>query len=701
MMRAGLVLLLLSTALAGALPGQSALDRYLEMPDDYQEFWRGYRPAREADDESAMDKAVRVHRAEAEGVLDLWIADICKVDVPELHHELRTLAWSLDRAEGQTRYIERVRGVLDLDVAGRRTRAGAIAQISIAYELLTEARTVRSEAGWSEATRAFDLALKGFEAIGDREFSVYCLQALSEIEDAQGRPWERGRLLVRLVAAGDELAYKDALVEQARSEIARLIALGIDPHADKPAEVPVDPEAGEEDGAGAEGGGKGRGLTSFLPGSIESVSEFELVVAKKGITGVTLPSFAPPEQYLLWNVTWLDKDGPSAWDSDRHVRLAPFGAELAVTREGSTFGIDSDGDGRPDVTCTPSSTPQLIEVPDPAGGPSWPLMIAVPGDRETMFGLDLNYSPQPEGARVRFHTGHWMEGEAADEILRLYDSNLSGKYGDVFEYWEDRVTLYEEEDPTIWFETDAVLVGKAKTALPWSSVLPVGGTFWRTGLDPDGRRLTLREMNLETGFVKLDLAASAAPAHIVIRETGKLEGAFFDVVPAKKGGVVEVPAGTYELSFGRLASGTKTGMKQARMYRGRAAPFEVAPGATHVLSLGAPYDLRLLSSTDGKEEVVDGLSLRIHGRGGEEWAMIYDDQLLPEVELRNADGKRVGKAVKMMRPDIEAWQTGKSSTIWFPLSARIERKGEGPFTLHATAKSHPLLGGPFTTPEPR
>ena len=50
-----------------------------------------------------------------------------------------------------------------------------------------------------------------------------------------------------------------------------------------------------------------------------------------------------------------------------------------------------------------------------------------------MFGLNVNYAPQPIGARIRFGAGMHVEGKILGESCAIYDTNVSGRFGDFFE----------------------------------------------------------------------------------------------------------------------------------------------------------------------------------------------------------------------------------------------------------------------------
>jgi hypothetical protein len=680
--------------LAGAATAQRGVEH---MPEDLAPFWDQYYPAKAEDDEGEMDKAVRLHADLAERSLELLIDDVCIKDEYELHDELRTLAWSMDRVQGQTRFIERVRFVLDLELTERRLRRQAVGEFLDGLDLFFAAAEERSEEAWMATLAKFETSRRNFERLGDAEWTILNLRQMCDVELQLRRPWERGQLLKEIVKQAEKLAYKEIQGEWAEFELAKLRETGLDPDGPKPAPGTIGADGGGGGDDAPTGGGAGRGLTSFAPDSKEEATALKLDVPKKGIGTVGLPTFNPIDQFLIWPYTYVKENGPTEFDSGRPLMLQPFGSTLMLTRDGTEFGIDSNGDGESDVLFSPSTNPQRIDIPSPDGGESYPLLVCVPGDREQMFGMELNYSPQPGGARIRFGLACLRTAKVLGSTWKLYDSNLTGRYGDPMEFWDDLLGVYEEDDPTYFYDHDSVLIGKSKKALPWSSILPVGKDFYRAQIEPDGSELKLRKMNLQTGFVKVDVDTAVLPAFVVIREVGKLEGAFFDVMPVKRGGVVEVPVGTYQFDTGRLAKGKKTSMKQARMVRGHAQPFEVKEGETHVLELGAPYTLRPRSRPEGKEVVVEGHGIRVYGRGGEEYRYFFDEVLQPNVEVRTVSGKKLGKPRKMRVADISAWESGPAYTIWYPLDLRVENKSGEPVEVRMTMKSHPLLGGPLAS----
>ncbi|MHC5211736.1 MAG: hypothetical protein ACYTG2_13535, partial [Planctomycetota bacterium] len=244
----------------------------------------------------------------------------------------------------------------------------------------------------------------------------------------------------------ETLAYKETIAEEAQGELDALIAAGIDPDGERPPDAEVAPE----DDGGLEGG-PGRGLTSFMAGAEEQQFPLELVVAKKGVTNAILPSFTPPDQFLIWDFAFLAGEGPEEFRGIGPAAFVPFGVPMQLSRSGVTFTLDTDADGTPDVEFTPNSTPQLVELPSGEPDRVYPLMVSVPSDREPMFGMDVNYSLQPESARLRFNIAGWMEAKVLGETWKVYDSNLTGTFGDQVDAWHDGMTRHSDEVPHVYF----------------------------------------------------------------------------------------------------------------------------------------------------------------------------------------------------------------------------------------------------------
>jgi hypothetical protein len=697
--------------LAAALlaPMQDESDPGHGLPADLQPFWTKYWAAKQADDESEMAKAVRGFRTQAEDSLDIFLDNYCNAPTDTMPDELRTLANTLDGVLHGSRFIERVRLVLDMDKSQRTTRFAARQLLGEARRRSDEAREQKTEEAWNVAGRLYRRIADTFEGINDHESAITALWELQIVETELNHPMERAKACARIIELAGKLPFNEARAVDATEQLEALKKMGYDP--EHPDELTPPPKAQPAGGAapasaptGAPLEGKGHGLEAWAEGSTDVVVKLELDSPKKGLAPVVLPSFFPLDDEFLWTYSWIKGNGPAPFDTQRSIRLMPGGKGWQLLRDGLSFSIDGDGDGKGDVSFTPTSSPQRIEVPL-ADGRHWPLMVSVPGDREQTFGIELNYAPEKDAARLRFNVAGAMKGDVLGEPWLIYDNNLSGTYGDTVDQWGDGFTPDQPDDRTFFRDPDAVLIGKAKVAQPWSPVMPLQDGFWRATLTPEGTDLTLRKMDLELGAVKLDCATKVAPTHVLIEEvSGTLPGVVLNVVPAKRGAAVPVPAGTWQFVMGRLESGTKTGMDQVRIYRGHAKPFEVKAGETYTLQLGAPYQLRLKPGpedmkTEEGETKIQLTSLRTFGRGGEEYALLHNEPLQPEVEIVGPDGKKLGKPIKTMRADIALWQTDGERSLYFPAPLVVSELKPGAYTFHLTQKSHPLLGGPFG-PEP-
>jgi hypothetical protein len=685
----------LGLALGGTvqrLDAQSGDGHDFNMPDDLLKFWDAYSEAKEKSDTDEMEAAVRGDLDAAEQCLDLLIDDVSKREIEALHHELRELAWTLDDVTRSERYISRVRLVLELEVADRAARAKAIQNWWDAVDLEQVAREAATIEAWTAVILAYTDVQDEFLEVGDYESAFKCASRLEQIEQTRNRPWERSRYLASVVALGEKLEFREPLIQEARVALESLAGQGIDPLKEKPKDL----EKADAD-IGTIGG---RGLDSFDNDSEELSFPLKLKVAKKGITGVSLPTIYPPEQYQLWPRTYIAGDGPADFDMQRSTYLDPFGARWALSRSAiAEFGLDVNRDGEVDVIFSPSSTPSKIEVPAPDGGEPFSLMVATMSDRENMFGIEANYAPVQSGARLRFWIASWREAKVLGSTWKFYDLNISGKYGDFVQNWDDLCTIYDDDDSISFWEPDGVLVGKGKKAIPLSTVLPVRDDFYRVWMDSSGENIKLRKLNLMLGKLKLDMDYGVAPSHLLVREVGgKLDGAYFDVLPSRRGGVVTLPAGEYQVVQGSLRTGKRTSMDMVRIYTGKSEPFKVNAGATTTLELGAPYSMTFTTRKEGKETVVETQSLRIFGRGGEEYAMFFDDPLQPSVEMRDSSGRKVGKAQTMRRTGIEEWQTKnneRDNVLWFPAEHRVEVPNGATYEFRLTQKEHSLLGGPL------
>ncbi len=678
----------------GPVPVQEEQPYDFNMPDNLKSFWESYTDAKDDGDAEDMDKVVRGKRSLAEECLDLLLDDLCQKEIQSLHHEVRTLAWTLDDVTRSERYITRVRLVLDMEMRDRVRRYRARRDWWDAIDLEDLAKSSRTFEAWEAALQGYLAVYEETLELGDLEMALNCLSRCEQVERQRERPWERSRYLAEVVKLGDQLPFRDAVAAEAKQALDALIGMGIDPEKDKPEDL------AKKDSEAPTGGG--RGLDSFAEGAQPENFKLERKSNKKGIVGVKLPTVWPADQYQLWPKTWVSGNGPEKFDMQRSTFLAPWGQQWYLGRSGIfQFELDTNGDGKPDFEFAPSTSPSLVEVPGPEGEDPYPMMVCVLSDQEQMFGAKMNYAPNGDGSRLRFWLASWMQGKVLGDTWKVYDLNMDGKFGPIIENWGEVITSYEPDDGAAFWEPDGVLIGRAKKAVPLSSVMPIGKDYYRCSPNDAGTEFRLQKMHLSTGTVKLNLDMGVRPEFILAKEVGgKLDGAIFDILPSKKGGEVVLPAGEYRLALGSLRTGKKTSTDLVRMYTGTSETFKVHAGVLTEVDLGAPYKITFKTRTEGKEKEIDTRTLRVFGRGGEEYAMFFDDPLQPDVSVQDSDGRSVVKEETMRRAGLEHWQNnnqdgGVDNVLWFPVKYSIEMPKGASYQFKLSQKKHALLGGPL------
>lgn len=715
-----LFLLVLAGLSAPGLRAQGITPGELPMaiPEDFQKFWERYSEAKADDDEDDMDREVRRDEETAIAMLDFLLDSTAKYETPTLTGEARTLAWAIDRVTRGERYIERARYVLNLEKRDRGARR-------IAWARFTEAIAESEEAVESGDPEAFDAVIRSLEDVAqlfvdieDYESALNVTMHSAWVTQRRGLDyrWDRAVIYERAIKLGELLPYRDPMLVEAEESLDALTRAGFDPSKPK-SEAPTGTDGGDVgtidrpgtrggggggggDGAASSGGGGGS-IGSYAEGSERTVVELESSWSKKGPKVASMPNFYPEGQFFAWPYTLVTGKGPSDFDSLRGeaVTFKPYGQHWQLLRDGqSQFLIDTDRDGEIDLEFTGKTNPTLIEVPGPEKGQVTPLMVCIPADRENVVGFEANFAPTEQYARLRFQPAEVLEAKVEGEKLQILDLNLDGQWGPPIEQWDDVITDFSDEIPIAWWEPDGVQVGKAKVSSPLSPVMQIKGKWYRTEVDSVARTIATRELDLPTGEVKLDYDVEEMPTHLVAREVGgKLEGAMFNLMPAKRGGKVELPAGTYQIVMGQIATGRGTSVDTVRIYTGSSPQFQVKEGETTELALGAPYKLIFEHSQEGDERVVRGTSFRVFGRFGEEYAVFFDEPLQPEISARKVGGVDIIKERPTRFPGIEDWQKLGDRCLYFPIDFRFDNPDGDAVEVMAVQEEHSLLGGPLTS----
>jgi hypothetical protein len=246
-----------------------------DLPDDLKPFWDAYYPAKEADDEAAMDKAVQRFRPMSERTLRILLDDYCHQPTPAMPDELRTLAWSMDRVGRSERFITQVRNVLDLDAAGRKERYSLFLREYAAERALDEALRDPKEDALARVATEFTRIADGLEAVNEPEMAIIALMNAASVELRRNRLWERAVLIKRAVGLAATMPFKQYEWDEAAEELKRLKSQGYDP--DKPKGEGLESKGGGATPAAPSASApKGDSpLDSYAPGSTEQVFKLQ------------------------------------------------------------------------------------------------------------------------------------------------------------------------------------------------------------------------------------------------------------------------------------------------------------------------------------------------------------------------------------------------------------------------------------------
>ncbi|MHC4944060.1 MAG: hypothetical protein ACYTG7_13680 [Planctomycetota bacterium] len=296
--------------------------------------------------------------------------------------------------------------------------------------------------------------------------------------------------------------------------------------------------------------------------------------------------------------------------------------------------------------------------------------------------------PDPKMLSLRVRCGCYMKGKILEENVVLIDDNCTGAYGDNNKKDLDGIT--DGESP--YWRLDAMLVGREKKARPLSTYMKFGDKWYWVNWVNTGETLTTAEVNLETGFVRLDWKGDVQPQYVILHLLDDENVNFFIDVASKD--PVELPIGDYELACGKVETPKKGQAKQVRIYNGNFKPIQVYKGKETVLEMGAPYTFTFDTDSFGSEFSVVGKTIKVWGRAGELYTVFFDDVPQPLVSIRDkGSGKVLVRKEKMKLAALEDYWEDFMCT-WYPLDFLFENKLGGELEAKLECKKMKLLGGP-------
>jgi len=155
-----------------------------------------------------------------------------------------------------------------------------------------------------------------------------------------------------------------------------------------------------------------------------------------------------------------------------------------------------------------------------------------------------------------------------------------------------------------------------------------------------------------------------------------------------KGKVLEIPIGRYQFLQARFVGKDNA---EVLVQPERSKPFFIDvndnPEDIATLTLGAPFQLKANYAVDGREVIVDGLSLHLEGVSHESWFRLIGEPLYGvEVLVKGAKG------TILRAPDNEEAAT-QWERLFYPMDASVVLKKEDPTPqITLSLKKHPWFG---------
>ncbi len=606
-----------------------------------------------------------------EEILDQYTFKFVRGGDPAALDEVRLLATAADEFEQATRFTKRFELVTAFSEEQRTKWLAARLAWNAAIVAFQAANGKKDQPGYRRSIGELDDVAAQAAAVKDLEMESLALYHIGICREELGEYPEvvttYDKAMDDWLAAGRP---KDAFYQHMVDKRRELIEKGHDPlQRDKP----------------AEGAAKKNSTTSYREGTDwqEWTTDYHEMKEPQ-----QFPSSSPwcIDFPLLWReFSW--SEGAHAFGA--LTPSSPFGKQLSLVRDGSKGYFDLDGDkkeGKSDSPCKiidGKATLNVVKSGEGKEAETYAYFLFSGGQGQTWFQTTMNYT-----GSGRFRVGCYREGKVLGETVVLLDDNGSGSFGDPNEVRDNIL-----RDNPSFIDNDAIIVGKGRL-VPWSDVVQIGDKWHHVKVvDPHGKKLRTRELDVETGQVVLKWNGPVAPKMLVLAEVRDFKGSFFDVAGGKP---VTVPAGRYEIAYGRIETGKGAQAKQAWIFKGKCEPVEVKAGETVTLDLGAPYTIDFETDSKSKSVVVRGKSLVVSDKSGAIVGRIYDELPFPEVSARLKGGGALGKPKEMAKISTETLNKDNAAA-WFPGDLTIDKSEKQIVEVQLSLKKHGLLGGPFTS----
>ena len=357
-----------------------------------------------------------------------------------------------------------------------------------------------------------------------------------------------------------------------------------------------------------------------------------------------------PVPALWWNLG-VQKEGTSAkfnWFRQKDLFLVRTGATkyavtIDVTDVKKGVEVDVGNKGKPSTFFLDADK----KVP-------YSMFFWSGSEREKVGEAEPNLMPTTDSASIYFRSAASWKTTVGAETVTFYDDNANGQPcdSDVFEPPFKVPTLGDHAgEGTVVPLLDSMRFGKGPR-VPYSEFVKFGGGWFHMHRTKPGE-IGLRPLNpdyFKTGRVKLVWATPkgsppAAPVQLVLQGVGDYRTAFVDVAGGKE---VELPAGNWNVIFGRIVLGKGARTQMATIYQGQSQQFTVEPGKVFDLKMGAPFAIQWTRRGD-ENATIDALQIMLKEASGCVLTELHGMGLAPEVFSAKAeDGKGAKPAGKFL-----------------------------------------------------
>lgn len=438
-----------------------------------------------------------------------------------------------------------------------------------------------------------------------------------------------------------------------------------------------------DDGSG--GGGKDAPVTEDTAGALTSVMTFELI---DSFSKFKRPNYNADDIFPAW--TSIGLQGKGSTGTLAGLEDCPKFHRLAI----ADVRIDLAGDG-PDndekIKMTGNAEPVSFKIGQGAEERMFGMLTVVGGQSDMYQGIQTNLAPSDEFFTLYCVAAGSVVGTLGETPVRVIDDNMDGIYGSPPVEWGHMGVI----EGHFQSDMDSIVIGSSKRAVPWSEYQNVEGNWFKFEAENKGTSLRATPVEFDTGTLKLK-TKGPKPEWVVVRGTGRLENCFYDLLQNGAKGV-QVPVGSYELFLGRVSKGKKLQVMKALIVPGDTTPtWEVNPGETTTVELGAPFGFEFKYEVDDEVITIDGTDVVITGKQGERYERTWNCVPKPEISFRKEDSKRGSKPEKMVfvQSPQELQDLGFRA-CWFPRlpGGSIDRsRVKGDILLQLTDKKNKLFG---------